>query len=241
MSEILPVDKFFKNMNGLSIFIHDLISRLHKQGHTKLDPSLISFASGLVSSMDKVYIIESFIRHSHFRQCYGLDQGDSSCPVGERCTSKAYYGVPGGKAEYCHKHKKEGMHNLFPDDETHDEVVSQPHHWDKIKKRDEDFMAQHAFSIFRIVPENNVNAFKDAFLKRDDKGQLIIDKEDRDVIWDYLDAFVKIAIQYVHDRREPAFRNGKYTYHVRFVDSINTVEHSKKWNIQGKLQWPEKK
>lgn len=58
-------------------------------------------------------------------------------------------------------------------------------HWDEIRNRDETFFDEHAASIFKDLPLNNVNAFKSLFHLRDKHGHHVIIKDDRCAIWDF--------------------------------------------------------
>ncbi len=111
-------------------------------------------------------------------------------------------------------------------------------HWEKIHDRDEDFFISNAHVIFQHLPvdTNSINAFKVFFEAKNDRGEYIIPKEDRDAIWNIFDSLVKICIKYVHKVRgvklvktddgiRPAYQNKKYP-------EIRVRELAKLWEIE---------
>ncbi len=96
-------------------------------------------------------------------------------------------------------------------------------HWDSIRDRDEEFFIKNAHLIFQQLPidTKNINAFKMFFTAVDDKGEYIIEQDDRDAIWDIFDSLVKICIKYIHRIRgvklvstkkgmRPAYKTNNY-------------------------------
>ena len=106
--------------------------------------------------------------------------------------------------------------------------------WDKIRSRDEEFFREKAFDIFKSLPVDAVNAFKNLSLYRDPKtGQSIIKPEERDEIIDYFHSFVKISIKYIHAKRQPYLVDNKYIYrNPSYLRGIDVLSHAKKWQIQ---------
>lgn len=111
-------------------------------------------------------------------------------------------------------------------------------YWDKIRDRNEDFFISNAHVVFQNLPvkTDSINAFKVFFEAKNDKGEYIIIKEDRDAIWDMFDSLVKICIKYVHKARgsklvqtkdgiRPAYKNKKY-------QEIKVREQAKLWGIE---------
>lgn len=243
MSGETHVVRFYKNLSGLTDFIYVIVQKLFLLKIVSLNPSVIKFASGVVEAMDHNVILRNFIENSHYRQCLGLDPKDDVLFLHNRCKNKAFFNVPQNtRAEYCHDHQLHGMINHFPQDTDIKEIIKQPRHWDKINERDEKFMEENAFAIFRIVPAGNVNEFRKIFQSKNDKGEYIVGKEDRDIIWDYLETFVRISLRYIHDEREPysimVDGKKKFNYHVKYVRDIDLTYHGKKWEIQEKFLWP---
>ena len=78
-------------------------------------------------------------------------------------------------------------------------------YWDEIKDRNEDFFIEHANDIFQHLPikSDNINAFKTFMTAQDEDGNFIIIKDDKDAMWDYFDAMVKISIKYIHKAKRP--------------------------------------
>ena len=55
-------------------------------------------------------------------------------------------------------------------------------YWDEILNRNEDFFKSHSGKVFGNLPvgEGNIDAFKMLFTSKDEDGEFIICKEDRD-------------------------------------------------------------
>lgn len=115
--------------------------------------------------------------------------------------------------------------------------------WDRILERDEEFFKEKAFDIFRGLPMPAIEAFKKLATYQDPKTkQSIIEAAERKEIIDYFQAFVKIAIKYVHGLRQPCMiieKDGshnntpKYIYKKPgFMKGVDVLSHAKKWKIQ---------
>jgi len=89
-------------------------------------------------------------------------------------------------------------------------------HWDKMKERDEDFFIHNAAHVFDLPP-NAVNAVKDLYLTKDEKGD-ILTQEFKNDIWALLDAMIRCAIQYV-------YKNQGFT-------NVNVKHHIKVWGVK---------
>ena len=70
--------------------------------------------------------------------------------------------------------------------------------WDSIKRRDEDFFIYNANDIFKHLPMDKVNIFRDLFLMKDSNGKSVISDSLKEQLWELFDAMVKISIKYVH-------------------------------------------
>ena len=112
--------------------------------------------------------------------------------------------------------------------------------WDSIKKRDEDFFVKNAGEIFKYLPMDKVDLFKDLFQTKDQNGNCVIEKELKDQLWRLFDVMVKISIKYVHKGRAPfSTVKGKETiskYTVSFYDDVDINHHSKVWEVA--LEFP---
>jgi hypothetical protein len=106
--------------------------------------------------------------------------------------------------------------------------------WDHINTRNEAFMNKNAFSIFTAVPTEHISSFQEIFTSVGDNGNPIVDGEDRNTIWIFMESFVKISIKYIHDWQQPYVLDGKSRYRRRYPlpDGVSLHEHSKKWNIK---------
>jgi hypothetical protein len=87
-------------------------------------------------------------------------------------------------------------------------------YWDIIHSRDEEFFIKHAGSVFGEIPlkANQLNAFKDLFTKKGTDGKPIINEDEKEDLWAYFVAFVKISIK---DTIEKRHKNPK---HLQFIE-----------------------
>jgi hypothetical protein len=90
-------------------------------------------------------------------------------------------------------------------------------HWGQIRARDEDFFVHSAGNVFAGLPLDSVNAFKELFLLRTQKGDRFITDDDRDAMWDYFESLVRISIHYLQEHPE------------KNIWKINIEETAEKW------------
>jgi hypothetical protein len=114
--------------------------------------------------------------------------------------------------------------------------------WDKIKARDEEYFVNHASDIFKYLPMDKVNLFKDLFLTKDINGRGVVSNSLKEQIWELFDAMIKIAIKYVHKGRAPysySTASGLCNaYDASFMDYVNIDKHAQVWGL--KLDFPMK-
>ena|SRR5579862_2569099 len=98
--------------------------------------------------------------------------------------------------------------------------------WDNIKARNEIFFVDNASDIFKYLPMDKVNLFKDLFLTKDKDGQSVVDDELKDCIWKLFDAMVKISIKYIAKHKRSR---------ISFYNEIELERHAKIWKIELKI------
>jgi hypothetical protein len=107
--------------------------------------------------------------------------------------------------------------------------------WDGIKKRDEVFFVNNASDIFRYLPMDKVNLFKDLFLTKDSQGNSVISQSLKNQLWDLFDAMIKISIKYIHKGRGPySFLTDEgviNTYGSSFFDEVDLNRHTRVWGL----------
>lgn len=108
--------------------------------------------------------------------------------------------------------------------------------WDRIKHRDERFFIENASDIFKVLPMDKVNLFRDLFMATDKNGKSIISDDLKMQLWDLFDSQVKISIKYVHKGRNPySYSNGSSisnAYGRSFLDEVNMAHHAPTWNLE---------
>ncbi len=114
--------------------------------------------------------------------------------------------------------------------------------WDHIKNREEEFFVNNAHSIFKDLPMDKVDLFRDLFTTRDATGKTVMSDSFKSDIWALLSAMVKIAIKYVHKGRGPYsyLDNGvmRNAYSNEFFNEVDLSHHSNFWEV--KLDFPVK-
>ncbi len=109
-------------------------------------------------------------------------------------------------------------------------------YWPQIKERNEGFFDEHVGEVFQDLPMGDVNSFKKLLEAKDNEGKFIVTTEDRNGIWDYFDSFVKIAISFVHEKREPdiKFEKGKKSalYRKNYRPIFTIEKHAFNWEVK---------
>ena len=149
--------------------------------------------------------------------------------------------------EKCYNNKKTDMHPIIVDavykflaNYDKEKLVynfisySEPF-WGEIKKRDQNFFTDHYKTVFRDLPEQYVNSFKVLFTAKDDKGNFIVEQEDRDAIWIYFECLIKTCIHHIHDKRKPGWKNDKKIWTVDYHGNTKLQTWAKIYNV--KLEW----
>lgn len=112
--------------------------------------------------------------------------------------------------------------------------------WDGIKKRDEIFFVENASDIFRYLPMDKVNLFKDLFLTKDPQGNSVVSQSLKNQLWDLFDAMIKISIKYIHKNRCPySYQTNDglaNAYGASFFDEVDLNKHASVWGV--KLEFP---
>lgn len=112
--------------------------------------------------------------------------------------------------------------------------------WDSIKKRDEVFFVNNASDIFKYLPMDKVNLFKDLFLTKDSQGNSVISQSLKNQLWDLFNAMIKISIKYIHKNRCPySYQTNDgvvNTYGASFFDEVDLNKHAGVWGV--KLEFP---
>ena len=107
--------------------------------------------------------------------------------------------------------------------------------WDCIKRRDENFFIDNAGDIFKYLPADKVNLFKDLYLAKDANGNSVVSQSLKDQIWSLFDAMIKISIKYIHKGRSPysyASQDGLINaYGSEFFGEVDIGRHSHIWGV----------
>lgn len=143
------------------------------------------------------------------------------------------------------------IENCHPPPESWGKNISNPTTvcWDNIKQRDETFFVNNASNIFKYLPMDKVNLFKDLFTTVDTNGKCVISQSLKDQIWDLFDSMIKISIKYIHKNRGPYSIKTNPTlggnsginpttdgimdyYSAEFFQEVNLEHHAYMWSVQ---------
>lgn len=75
--------------------------------------------------------------------------------------------------------------------------------WDKIRGHEESFLKQNLGVVFQKLPVDLSPQIIRLLEARDSQGKRVVNQDDLDVIWLYLEALVKIGIKWLY-QREPS-------------------------------------
>lgn len=112
-------------------------------------------------------------------------------------------------------------------------------YWMEIKKRDESFFDVHCGYVFRDLPVNYVDSFKNLLKAKDKNDVYIVVPEDRESIWVYLECLIKTAINHIHYMRKPAMKDGKRIYTANYCPNVVKI-HRWAETFEIPLEWSSK-
>lgn len=85
--------------------------------------------------------------------------------------------------------------------------------WEEIRKHNEPYFVEHACDFFAGIPEDAIKKMITLIMGRNEKGEYYVDKKVRDTIWKYMEAFVKIALKYLHPNGSGFMTADQYKFH----------------------------
>ncbi|MNK77877.1 hypothetical protein D3C87_974920 [compost metagenome] len=75
--------------------------------------------------------------------------------------------------------------------------------WDQVVKQEERYFIKYAKDIFQELDGLGIgDIFVNCFTSKDSAGNPIVDKEDRDLLWVYFGALIKISINHINQTRK---------------------------------------
>lgn len=108
---------------------------------------------------------------------------------------------------------------------------SEPY-WDMIKSKDEKFFVENSKEVFKRLPLEKVNIFKEIFEAKDSQGNNIISSTFKEQLWNILGAMIKICIKYIHKQREPFSNEEVHGYNKKFFEHVDINKHAQLWNVK---------
>lgn len=80
------------------------------------------------------------------------------------------------------------------------------YHWEEMHEKNESYFEKNLALIFSGLKMENVGLFKKLLVAQDENGELIVTDIDRDNIWNYLHAFIKLTLSFIHEERGPMLK-----------------------------------
>jgi hypothetical protein len=105
-------------------------------------------------------------------------------------------------------------------------------HWDDSFDKKESSLLSNISELFEDLPQDKVSKICSVFNTTDEKGNLVINNSQREIIWSYIHSFIKISIKYIHKTRCPVKNDaGIKKYTVKYFDGLSCRLLSEKWKI----------
>lgn len=82
-------------------------------------------------------------------------------------------------------------------------------HWDRIFAQDYHFFMNNMDSMLVGKSFARMGMFKKLMTAKDENGKRVVSRSDRDNIWEFMHAFVRIALNHIHSERLPYVRIDK--------------------------------
>lgn len=102
-------------------------------------------------------------------------------------------------------------------------------HWEKIARKDLDFLISNAEVLFEGAPTREINEFSRTFQIVDTKGIRILKNEQIETLWTMFGALVSVCVKHIHYGRDPI--DGEYKNPTYFED-INLKAYQTLFNIK---------
>ncbi len=97
-------------------------------------------------------------------------------------------------------------------------IVSTYKYWEMILNRNNEFFISHSDSVFSYFGDKSSSIFN-TFIGKDKNGNPVLDKDDIDLLWEYLESLIKKSVLFIHYKRSPRIKNGKGMYGKRYLSS----------------------
>jgi hypothetical protein len=112
-------------------------------------------------------------------------------------------------------------------------------HWNRIFHKDKGFFINNMDSMFSGTTVKNMGLFKRLLTAKTETGKRVVTTEDREIIWTFMHAFVRIALDFIHTERLPYVKvehgqNGEIikrtpVYGKKYFNSVDLKKHYTLW------------
>lgn len=117
---------------------------------------------------------------------------------------------------------------------TEDFIFHSVRYWNEIHSKSVTFFETHMAKVFGGLPlsKDQLDMFKILYTDKNKNGESYVSEEDIELVWDYLHACCKIAINYMHDNQDSYQMIKVKLGASKNPYTLNLEELAKKWNIK---------
>jgi hypothetical protein len=105
-------------------------------------------------------------------------------------------------------------------------------HWQQIKDRDVNHFMDKMKELVPFIEDEDMKELKRIFTENDPKGKPLIDKDDKDAFWDFIESFCKLSIHYIHTGRKPIVEGEGFKYTKTFFPDVKVKSAAELFEIK---------
>ena len=105
-------------------------------------------------------------------------------------------------------------------------------YWIHIKKRDLDYLMKNFHEMMPIMPKEYSDDFHKLFTGTNDKNKPLVDEDDLEAFWEFIDTFVKLGINHIHVNRKPEYKEEVHNYTVTYFPDVKVGDMAKEFNVK---------
>jgi hypothetical protein len=107
-------------------------------------------------------------------------------------------------------------------------ITKTSNQWDKIKERDTDHFSKNMKTLLPILEDDHIKELARIFTSTG-----VIDDDDKDAFWEFIESFVKLSINYVHTGRKPEqLTDGSFKYTNNYFPNIKVKSAAESYKVK---------
>lgn len=107
--------------------------------------------------------------------------------------------------------------------------------WNKMKKKDHEYFMKKLPELLPILKQSHTDELCKLFVGKDKTGKEYVSDDDRDCLWEYMNSFIKITINYVHYNRKPIKTEDGFKYSQSFLSDFKVKDNAKLFEMELKV------